>query len=992
MARKRKSSELEHSHIQDWNPRIASVQPLPAAPSSSQDRVIIPYSPEPERPCSSNIVDEQNTPDNAHGKRAWSRKIDKTKAVLNVIAGQGADYKLGDFLQHLLDPETFDKLESDQSNRLRRWLRGETRKGTRPAEIVDSIYRHPAGLIRDQSQRLAHPSFADLTPPPYTPSYANSQPKTASMLPPLEDVPSSRVNSRQGLEEWMVRGTLVQVEREAEALANSDGGLARGAGVTWDILDDASTLDQRPTIQTTAPVIWSIMSTIALLHRSVRGTPAQSSSIPVPVGSSSISESGKTAAGRDPTLGIMFAISILISFRNPLVNFVQSVVAIFLFACTAHKTIYRAFNRIGLSTAHSTLHGHLKDLGRSSREALKMLGQRAYESSRQLSCGPQQYFMLIFDNVNKYRSAARRQTVAMKNEMKNGTAATAVVLEDVPPDAFDPKPYFDNIKQNARVGLTVKALFDDIDHLHLSQVGTGMVMRIILAYTPVLSANLRSQVEARFQSTSHYAKHLLRLRKSVALSFGTSSIEENTPRGASNVMHDLVGTQMEMKPEWLDNLLVIAGGDQLSIKQLETAKKCKSAEKTTYESRKWVLPVIQLWHMKLAYLRSIFRVHWFENVRSNLLGLHHGVDALGRHINPAVNDFYACHNAVKTIFETMVLTATFVIIHEETGKPLPTDDVHHLTNELSSLFGQGGPFNNCTLERLEALASTLQQDANQTHSDPRAIPSKISTFSLHSNTDQMLGNIVLFMRDAFIYLEFASAIPQGDIGRVMEVIKFMRFAFYGSHAQNYGKELLEMACRFMFEYPAKLQTAILNNWLINPSGVQGHWQENDFFQEHSNKVVKSVFNTKNSDWDSSFLRDTVSVNIRGLSQLKDNLLHFLGLEKAGSGASSPDYSADINVLAAHYLSLNAFKMHPGRRQDELATDMFSNGYERLSSSVLSNFLNQSISQATTVEQDQMDQAPEEEELEDPGAEAPLAPLIIQDGILTVNNVNIGEEL
>ncbi|EUC55973.1 hypothetical protein RSOL_149680 [Rhizoctonia solani AG-3 Rhs1AP] len=402
-----------------------------------------------------------------------------------------------------------------------------------------------------------------------------------SLLPPFEDVHSSRLNSREGLEEWMVRGTLIQVEREAEALADNERGLNRGAGMTWDLLDDTSNLDQRHTMQTVAPVIWAIMSTIAFLHR-----PSSGSNL-VTLNSPEQTAEGKKGTGvRDPTFGMMFALSILVSFRNPLVNFVQCVVAVFLFACSAHKTVYRAFNRIGMSVSHSTLHGHLKDLGASSRAALKTLGQRAYESSKQLTKEPQQYFMLIFDNVNKYHAVSRRQTVAVKNEMKNGTAATAVVLEDVPLDAFDPKPYMDNIKQNNHAGLTIKALFDDIDNKHLSRVGTGMIMRILCAYIPALSGELHSQVEARFQSTEHYAKHPLRLRQSIALSFGTSSIEENTPRGASNVMHDLVGTQMEMQPKWFDNLLVLAGGDQLSVKQLETAKKCKATEKSVYESRK----------------------------------------------------------------------------------------------------------------------------------------------------------------------------------------------------------------------------------------------------------------------------------------------------------------------------------------------------------------------------------------------------------------------
>lgn len=60
------------------------------------------------------------------------------------------------------------------------------------------------------------------------------------------------------------------------------------------------------------------------------------------------------------------------------------------------------------------------------------------------------------------------QTVALKDRMKNGTAATAIVLEDVSVGAFDPQPYHDNIKAGARQELSVEMLFNDIDHEHLA--------------------------------------------------------------------------------------------------------------------------------------------------------------------------------------------------------------------------------------------------------------------------------------------------------------------------------------------------------------------------------------------------------------------------------------------------------------------------------------------------------------------------------------------
>lgn len=66
-------------------------------------------------------------------------KLDKTKALMDWLVAQNK-YGLGDFLETLLDPETYDELSKSSRQSLSNWLLGSTRVGTRPAEIVDAIY------------------------------------------------------------------------------------------------------------------------------------------------------------------------------------------------------------------------------------------------------------------------------------------------------------------------------------------------------------------------------------------------------------------------------------------------------------------------------------------------------------------------------------------------------------------------------------------------------------------------------------------------------------------------------------------------------------------------------------------------------------------------------------------------------------------------------------------------------------------------------------
>ncbi|KDN46939.1 hypothetical protein RSAG8_04016, partial [Rhizoctonia solani AG-8 WAC10335] len=1035
---KKRTADNPDTPYSNFNPDVAQYQfefqvDLPASSPMSWFPTPESTAPVPSRPAKKprmSAAGSSRANDSHHRIRSYIRRIDKTEAVMKLLT-EDDHYRLGDFLGDIFDPKTYESLSGTSQTAISSWLKASSRQGKHPAQVVDAIYRHPAGVTRDNggaheswrnilvwlkasSRQGKHPAqvvdaiyrhpagvtrdnggavrrapFSNISPPSFSPGFASMNPGEISLLPANIDSQSlhpEQFNSREGLEELMVRGTLHLVDREAHILTNSDRGLKRSAGMTWDDLDNISRDEQEQKIRTAAPVMWAVLSTIAFARPSNGG---QSSGI------------------RDAVLAIMMAIFMLLSFRNSLVNFFQAALTVFLFSCNTSKLAYQVLGRMGISTAHSTLHNHLDRLGQTAVAELAELAKRAYECAAGLREGSNSYFMLVFDN--------------------NGTASTAILLEDVPPGAFDPKPYWDRIKKQARNTLTVDNLLDDIDPLHLENAGVGLVMRTLLAYVPSLPPKLRQEVEKRFQSLDGYAIHRLRLRKSITLSMGTSNINESTANGVSQILHDLVFTQMKMLSSWFSKILILVGGDQLTVDRLRKARcfrafenniyesrswalpliqlwhfggdqltvdrlrkaRCfRAFENNIYESRSWALPLIQLWHMKVAYLRSIFKIHWFDKSSSSLFGL----------------------RQIKTVFEGMVLTATYTLLQDEIG--LEANHSVTMLTELAKHFAPGSRYHNCTISDLEQLAckvyrrymttesfhGTLKQTQPQLFTsdngvqdaiferlerykqDPGTSNTSNANNAVTEGNDQLLGNMVLFMRDAFIYLEMASAIPEGDIGRVFEVTKVSPFFFWGSNATNYGNELLELACGFLFEYPEKLKEAILNNWLVNPSGLAGHWQEGDFFQEHSNKAIKTVFNTKNSEWDSRFLRDAVSVNITGLTRLRDSILKFLGIGPVGNGKSRPDYSADINTLASHYLRAHAFILHPGRSQEFTATDMFHDGLNKLEAGALNQFLERTRWDLEDINP-QFSQEEANDEEDEAGMEAPEQPLVVEDGVL-----------
>lgn len=121
-------------------------------------------------------------------------------------------------------------------------------------------------------------------------------------------------------------------------------------------------------------------------------------------------------------------------------------------------------------------------LGDVSKSRLERIGALAMSGL--------QFFVLLYDNVNKHRKAWR-QTIASHDQVKSGTAATGIVLEDVGPRAFDPGPYYANVQAGLRNQLTASVLLEDINHSHLLQVPP-----------PILSSSSLSMYQ-RFPVTLH---------------------------------------------------------------------------------------------------------------------------------------------------------------------------------------------------------------------------------------------------------------------------------------------------------------------------------------------------------------------------------------------------------------------------------------------------------------------------------------------------------
>lgn len=140
-----------------------------------------------------------------------------------------------------------------------------------------------------------------------------------------------------------------------------------------------------------------------------------------------------------------------------------------------------------------------------------------------------------------------------------------------------------------------------------------------------------------------------------------------------------------------------------------------------------------------------------------------------------------------------------------------------------------------------------------------------------------------------------------------------------------------------------MKDIFLDNYLVNPSGKPGGFHARDLLQEHLNFKLKAVFNNKAHAFDSSFLKEAVSLNIVELNELQKGWSSQLGLTDIRPGRSHVDLAADINHLGRAYLVNSIQTYDPSREQSSLSHDAFAAGGEKLKCGSLLSFIDQHLS-------------------------------------------------
>ncbi|KAJ7729217.1 hypothetical protein B0H14DRAFT_3097944 [Mycena olivaceomarginata] len=604
--------------------------------------------------------------------------------------------------------------------------------------------------------------------------------------------------------------------------------------------------------------------------------------------------------------------------------------ALWHFACKSHVDVKRVYCRFGSIVSDSTARNALNTMTDASFAALRDSVAEAAERGEAV-------WGKILDNCQQY-SPVWEHGIGRDNQLKVGTACTAFRLYDCKPGTFNADDHIAHILQEERQNMTTDGLLDSIDWDHVNGVMHLHYVRILVEFVPVLQP-LSKEITALFRNK--YAIHRIPDRGMTELQpLGTNSEHSTETQGMSRARVDF-DQQMGIDPEKSKNILDWIRGDGASFATLKRLQKYESTTLDVYKSCRNVITTPETWHTKATELNACASNHYGPAVSKDPSALSRSSHAtnMKRPTDLKKCDFYPTSRSMTLIWEAQLLDcwrlqlgidADFQAHFDELNScdALPTLDdlIEHaqvirvryasqtayelsLSNAESQKapstfkvpFGEPWVRDHTPPPSRTPASSEIPNEENidvpvaasnkgpKTHVEPEDF-----------DGDRVLSNSIIFLQEFGWWIELCYAIPEGDIGRVLEIFQIFIFTFAGGANLNYTRYLLDLHALLTYQCSPDLKEAMLNNWFMFLSEDIRIAVEGDITQEWSNKWMEGMLSKRGGEWDDKFYRQTISPNVRHFLQLKGDMESAFELKRRGKAHTSPHLRDETKILLRMY--------------------------------------------------------------------------------------------
>ncbi|KAJ7857846.1 hypothetical protein B0H14DRAFT_3085159 [Mycena olivaceomarginata] len=615
--------------------------------------------------------------------------------------------------------------------------------------------------------------------------------------------------------------------------------------------------------------------------------------------------------------------------------------ALWHFACKSHIDVKRVYCRFGSIVSDSTARNALNTMTDASFAALRDSVAEAAERGEAV-------WGKILDNCQQY-SPVWEHGIGRDNQLKVGTACTAFRLYDCKPGAFNADDHIARILQEERQNMTTDGLLDSIDWDHVNGVMHLHYVRILVEFVPVLQP-LSKEITALFRNK--YAIHRIPDRGMTELQpLGTNSEHSTETQGMSRArrLQKYESTTLDIykscrnvitTPEtWhtkatelnacasnhygpavsKDPSALSRSSHATNMKRPTDLKKCDFYPTSRSMTLIWEAQLLDCWRLQLG-IDADFQAHFDELNSCDALPT---LDDLIEHAQ-VIRVRYASQTAYELSLsntESQKAPSTFKVpvgepwVRDHTPPPSRTPASSEVPNEETIDAGEenvDSPLQPCTGDEVPVAASNK---GPKTHVEPEDF-----------DGDRVLSNSIIFLQEFGWWVELCYAIPEGDIGRVLEIFKIFIFTFAGGANLNYTRYLLDLHALLTYECSPDLKEAMLNNWFIN-------------------KWMEGMLSKRGGEWDDKFYRQTISPNVRHFLQLKEDMESAFELKRRGKAHTSPHLRDETKILLRMYKEEELHYFRSGRSMGHAAVNRFDRGYQRLRQGKMAEFLEEGAAYA-----------------------------------------------
>ncbi|KAJ7697092.1 hypothetical protein B0H16DRAFT_1350278 [Mycena metata] len=648
-------------------------------------------------------------------------------------------------------------------------------------------------------------------------------------------------------------------------------------------------------------------------------------------------------------------------------------IGLWLFATQAHIDVKRVMCRFGYSVSSSTAHRALNTLMDSGFDSLRSQVQDATRRT-EVEWGK------ISDNIQRY-DRVYEHGIGRENELKVGTACTAFRLDDCKPGAFRADDHIKRVIQNDCKNMTTESLMADINWDHIDSITELHYVRVLAEFIPHLK-HLSPEISARFRTS--LALHRLPPNKTILQPLGTNGERQIENKGYQNGFFDF-DQQMGIEPDKSDNLLSWNRGDGAAHATLMRLKKIQVTTPNIYKSFRNAVSTPEIWHTKATKLNSVASNHYGPTASPDPSSLSRSSNAanMKRPSDLKKCDFYPTSRSMTLIWEAQVLdcwrhvifiVAIDLLQHFDelvVQDALPSledllEHAHMLHQRYASQAAYERSLDKCEHDEAapsekfpQGTAWTAPWLADVAEiPTTRDLPPPPSTSSKKPSTgpqthkeppgfdgDRVLSNSILFLREFGWWIEMNYAIPEGDVGRLLEILKIFIFTFAGTANQNYVGYMLDLYMLLRFECSPDLRDGLLSKLVFNLQGEAGNFVEADITQEWFNRWLEDIAGRRGGDFDEQFYRRTVAPNVLHFLKMKEDMESAFALKRRGKAHTSPHLRDETQMLLRLYKDEELHKFRSGRSMGHAAVNCFDRGYERLDGGKMNEYIERSTEYA-----------------------------------------------